>query len=380
MKTLRGRVIRTNILMVVVSTVVVISTSLLLLLFLALRAGEKGGIAEMLEAFGIYWAGGTGPHSGSALPGYWVLWLALTCIIVIVICTALSINLLRHVLVPVTQLRSAAEQVAAGNLDFEMMTCEDKELDELCSSFELIRQKLKENTLRDKIAFDERSLLVANLSHDMRTPITVIKGYTEGLLDGIADTEEKQLQYLHTIYAKTVALENLVDHMTEYSELELGKLQYVFEFMEVTTFLEDISEEYRREIEGAGLTFATDFCNIPMEIVGDRNKLKRVLDNLISNAIKYNKAGGHIKLASQCDGSGVLISVSNTGAKIRPEDLTKIFDGFYRGDAARSEVKGHGLGLAIAKEIVEKHRGKIWMKSGETSDTEVCFYLPLRRE
>ena len=117
-----------------------------------------------------------------------------------------------------------------------------------------------------------------------------------------------------------------------------------------------------------------------LTVVADRDKLKRVLDNLIGNAVKYNRKGGSISLTQETDGCGVLISVTDTGVGIQREDLNRVFDGFYRGDSARSNIKGNGLGLAIAKQIIESHRGKIWVKSEKNKGTQVFVYLPLREE
>ena len=157
-------------------------------------------------------------------------------------------------------------------------------------------------------------------------------------------------------------------------------MQYVFEMVDITAYLENLSEEYAAEVEAKGIRFEKELLNVPLMVVADRNKLKRVLDNLIGNAIKYNRENGSILLSQQEDGRGVLIAIRDTGNGIQKEDLSRVFDGFYRGDSARSNIKGNGLGLAIAKQIIESHRGKIWIKSEKGEGTEVFLYLPLRQE
>jgi len=302
------------------------------------------------------------------------------CSMELLVCLILSASLYRAVSEPLKDLRGAAETIAEGNLSFEVLSCEDEEINDLCISFDQIRQRLKKNAEQEKRIETERNMLIANLSHDMRTPITSIKGYLEGIRDGVADSPEKMQKYLDTIYNKALILERLVDNMTQYSELELGRMQYAFEFIDLTEYLRDLEEDYRQSLEDGGFHLDVNLLDMPLTVVADRDKLKRVLDNLLSNAIKYNKAGGNVSLLTQTDGKGVLLSISDTGMGIKESDLSKVFIGFYRGDASRSNIKGNGLGLAISKQIIESHRGKIWIKSEENIGTQVYIYLPLREK
>ena len=377
MKSLKGHFAKTNILMIVISAALVITMSFILIFVFSLSNpdGFKTLFGTAKEVFS-----GSLERSQRYLY-YFIIWAVLTGFTVLVTCLALSTNLARTVLTPIHRLKEAAENIAEGELDFDVLTSGDaEELAELCNSIERIRKKLKENAEHEHFQKEERNMLVANLSHDMRTPVTAIKGYIEGINDGIADTPEKQKQYLDTIYNKALVLEKLLDGMTEYSELELGRMQYVFEFVDITEYLRNVAEEYSAEIETKGFVFESSLLEHSLTVVADRDKLKRVLDNLIGNAVKYNRKGGSISLTQETDGRGVLISVTDTGVGIQREDLNRVFDGFYRGDSARSNIKGNGLGLAIAKQIVESHRGKIWVKSEKNKGTQVFVYLPLREE
>ncbi len=375
MQSIKGRFIKANIMMVIISAALMIVISLLLLFVFSIS--EPDGFLRILQSFREIFKGDFRKENGLTL--YLFAWSVLVGGTVLLTCIILSINLSRSVLAPIRELREAATNIAEGNLDFEVLACEDKELNELCQSFDEIRKKLKISAEQQHKNKEERNMLMANLSHDMRTPVTTIKGYLEGIKDGVADTPEKQSRYLDTIYSKTLILEKLLDNMTEYSELELGRMQYAFEYVELTAYLKDLAGEYKKEIALAGLTFESSFFEEPLTVVADRSKLKRVLDNLISNAVKYNKKNGMISITTETDGKGVLIKISDSGCGIKDSDLNKFFDGFYRGDASRSNIKGNGLGLAIAKQIVSSHRGKIWMKSEKDVGTEVYLYLPLRR-
>lgn len=373
MQSIKDRFFRTNIMMVIISAALVFFVSLLL--FYVFSVSEKNGFIRILRGFEEIFRNAGKVDSISL---YLIIWAFLIGGLILLTCILLSFSLSRRVLRPIKELQKAALNIKEGNLDFEVLACEDMELNELCQSFDEIRKKLKQTAEQQHRSKEERNLLMANLSHDMRTPVTTIKGYIEGIKDGVADTPEKQSRYLDTIYHKTLILERLLDNMTEYSELELGRMQYSFEYVDITSYLTELVGDYKRDIELNGIQFEYNFLEEPLTVVADRSKLKRVLDNLISNAVKYNKESGSICVSTKTDHKGVLICISDTGSGIQSEDLNRVFDIFYRGDASRSNVKGNGLGLAIAKEIIARHRGKIWMKSEENVGTEVFIYLPLR--
>ena len=373
MKSLKGHFMKTNILMVLISAALVIIMSFIFVFIFSVI--EPKGFERIMEtAIGVF----TGKMSDTTVY-YFIVWALVTGTLVLVTCMALTNNLAKSIIEPVTRLKKAAEDIADGELNFDVLTSEDgEELSGLCNSIEKIRCRLKENAERELAQTEERNMLIANFSHDMRTPVTTIKGYIDGIHDGIADTPEKQKKYLDTIYSKAIVLEKLLDNITMYSELECGRMQYVLEYIDITEYLKELAYEYESEVGACDLGFEAELSDKSMMIVGDRNKLKRVLDNLVSNAVKYNKEGGSVILTQETDGKGVLISVSDTGLGIAEKDINKVFDGFYRGDRARSNIKGNGLGLAIAKQIVESHHGKIWIKSIEKAGTQVFIYLPLR--
>ena len=373
MKSLKGHFMKTNILMVLISAALVIIMSFIFVFIFSVI--EPKGFERIMEtAIGVF----TGKMSDTTVY-YFMVWAFLTGTLVLVTCIVLTNNLAKSIIEPVIRLKKAAEDIADGELNFDVLTSEDgEELSGLCNSIEQIRCRLKENAERELAQTEERNMLIANFSHDMRTPVTTIKGYIDGIHDGIADTPEKQKKYLDTIYSKAIVLEKLLDNITMYSELECGRMQYVLEYIDITEYLKELAYEYESEVSVCDLGFEAILSDKSMMIVGDRNKLKRVLDNLVSNAVKYNKEGGSVILTQETDGKGVLISVSDTGLGIAEKDINKVFDGFYRGDRARSNIKGNGLGLAIAKQIVESHHGKIWIKSIEKAGTQVFIYLPLR--
>jgi signal transduction histidine kinase len=309
---------------------------------------------------------------------YFIGGILLLCLGVAGVCILLTTRLSRRLTQPLSTLRQAANRLEEGDLDFEILACEDRELDDLCQALEGVRQRLKASAAAEAAAQEERGLLMANLSHDLRTPVTAIKGYVEGIQDGIARTEEQKSHYLDTIYAKSLVMEKLVRNMSDFSEYELGRMQYHFEYVELASFLQDLVEEYAADAQQHNMTFTHTIPQGTFQVTADRNKLKRVLDNLVSNAVKYGRPDGTIHLTAEPYESGVVIQVSDNGKGIPKEALHHVFDSFFRADAARSSsTPGSGLGLAICRSIIASHHGKIWLTSQEGTGTQAFVYLPL---
>lgn len=374
--TLRGRFIQTGLLMLALSLVVgLVLVAAMLFLFSAQVPEGESVLRTMLD---LVLGEMKGP--GRMLP-YFILGVVLLCLCVAGICIVLTSRLTGQISDTLKTLRQAADRLREGDLDFEILSCRERELDELSRALESVRQRLKQAAAVEAAAQEERGLLMANLSHDMRTPVTAIKGYVEGIRDGIASTPEKQAHYLDIVYSKTLVLEKLVRNMTDFSEYELGRMQYHFEYVELTGFLTDLSEEYAQEAAGAGMTFSSQLAAGAYWVTADRNKLKRVLDNLLSNAIKYGRPNGAIHLTAEPYEGGLVLQLSDNGKGISSRALGHVFDSFYRADAARSSaVPGSGLGLAICRSIIDSHHGKIWLTSEEGEGTRAFIYLPLRKE
>lgn len=375
-KTLKGRFLQTGLLMLFLSLAV--AGILMVVMLGAFALQVPGGESFILAMFALL--EGEFHGSGRIVP-YFILGCVLLTLSVAGLCMWLASRYAGRISESLATLRQAADNLRQGDLDFEVLSCQEQELDELSQSLEGVRQRLKAAAAAEAAAQEERGLLMANLSHDMRTPITAIKGYVEGIRDGIANTPEKQAHYLDIVYSKTTVLEKLVRNMSDFSEYELGRMQYHFEYVDLVPFLTDLGEEYQVEVQSAGMTFT---CQVPagsLVVTADRSKIKRVLDNLLSNAIKYGKPGGAIDLVAEEYEKGLVIQLSDNGKGISTEALRHVFDSFFREDAARSStVPGSGLGLAICRSIVESHHGKIWLTSEVGEGTRAFVYLPLREE
>ena len=370
--TLRGLYLRTGILMLVLSLVIgLVLVAVMLALFAVGDPQGQSFVQSMTKLVHREFA-------GRAILPYFTIGVVLLCLAVAGLCFVLTSRVTGRLSATLKELRRAADDLREGDLDHEILSCRERELDELAQSLEGVRQRLKAASLAEAAAQEERGLLMANLSHDLRTPITAIKGYVEGIRDGVANTPEKRDHYLEVVYAKTLVLEGLVGNMTDFSEYELGRMQYHFERVELSAFLADLIPEYQADVRGREMAFVAKPLASPATVTADRGKLKRVLDNLVSNAVKYGRPGGTVVLAAEGYRQGVILSVSDDGRGIPEEALAHVFDSFFRADAARSSsVPGSGLGLAICKSIAESHHGKLWLTSREGEGTRAYLYLPL---
>lgn len=277
------------------------------------------------------------------------------------------------------QLNKAAENIRDGNLDFSIDTKGHDEISELSESFEAMRKRLQMNAQEKLDAEQEHRMLISNIAHDLKTPITAIKGYSEGILDGVADTPEKQERYLKTIYNKANEMNTLINELTLYSNIDTNKIPYNFHKLNVKDYFTDCMEELEMDLENQHmqLTFF-NYVDEDTLMIADPEQLGRVIHNIIGNAIKYMRAEepSFISMRIKDVGDFIQVEIEDNGKGISNKDLPYIFDRFYRADASRnSAAGGSGIGLSIAKKIIEDHGGKIWATSKENVGTVMYFVL-----
>lgn len=284
----------------------------------------------------------------------------------------------RSILRPLTHLQKAAAEISQGNLNFPIVEEGDEQIQELCRDLELMRLKLK-GSIHTQLKYeDNRKLLISSISHDLKTPVTSIKGYVEGLLDGIPQTPEKKEKYLKTIYSKALQVDTMIDDLLLYAKLDMNQIPFNFERTDVVMFLEDglLESEHELEQNRIELSFVSELKE-RREILLDRERMRRVIMNILDNSRKYmDKEVGLITVFLRETHSSLIIELRDNGSGIPEKDVPQIFDRFYRSDTARSEIKGSGLGLAIAKQIVEGHEGQIWAVSHKDKGTSIMISLP----
>lgn len=276
-------------------------------------------------------------------------------------------------------LKIAANNVKEGNLEFSVATGGTDEMSEVCNAFEDMRVRLKNNA-KDRLEDEaEQRALISNIAHDLKTPITAIKGYAEGMLDGVADTPEKREKYIRTIYNKANEMNTLINELTLYSNIDTNKIPYNFQKLNIHSYFEDCIEELGMDLENQHIRL--DYANYvdpDVLIIADPEQLGRIIHNIVSNSVKYMRAdvASRIAITIKDVGDFVQIEIADNGKGIATKDLPYVFDRFYRADTSRnSAAGGSGIGLSIVKKIVEDHGGKIWVTSKENEGTTMYFVI-----
>ena len=239
----------------------------------------------------------------------------------------------------------------------------DDEIGQLCQDFEEMRMRLKENA-EEKIQYDkENKELISNISHDLKTPITAIKGYVEGIMDGVASSPEKLDRYIRTIYNKANDMDKLIDELTFYSKIDTNKIPYTFSKINVASYFRDCVDEVGLEMEARNIELGYfNYVDEDVMDIADADQMRRVINNIVSNSVKYiDKKSGIINIRIKDVGDFIQIEIEDNGKGIAAKDLPNIFDRFYRTDSSRNSSQGgSGIGLSIVKKIIEDHGGRIW--------------------
>lgn len=306
---------------------------------------------------------------------------AIVAVVIILLLTALMLILwiYRSIVTPIKKLRIAAENIKEGNLDFEIETSpSDGEIGELCITFEQMRERLKQSA-EEKVSNEaENRVLISNIAHDLKTPITAVKGYSEGILDGVANTPEKVDKYVRTIYNKATEMDKLINELTLYSKIDTNRIPYNFAKINVTDYFNDCVEEIGLDLEAKNIDLSYEnHVDTDVLIIADPEQLRRVINNIIGNSVKYmNKTKGFIDIRINDVGDFIQVEIEDNGRGIDARDMPYIFDRFYRADASRnSATGGSGIGLSIVKKIIEDHGGKIWATSKEGDGTTMFFVI-----
>lgn len=292
----------------------------------------------------------------------------------------ISYRVASNIIRPLGTLNKATTEIARGNLDHAIEIPSEDEVGELCRSYETMRLQLKEAQRLSQSYEKNRKELIANISHDLKTPITSIRGYVQGIMEGVASTPEKESKYIQTIYSNAVQMDRLIDELFLFSKLDLKQLAFDFEAVNIEDFLHDCVEDKGYDLgnKGINLSFASTYPS-QAPVWADRQRLQRVMNNIMVNVEQHQDPGKEPAtlqiILSETDDEAV-IEIKDNGQGISQENLPYIFDRLYRGDPARtSPSKGSGLGLSIARQIVEAHGGRIWAESEIGVGTSMFFTL-----
>jgi signal transduction histidine kinase len=282
----------------------------------------------------------------------------------------------RTVLDPIRSIYQATEEMREGNLDYAIPYNRKDEIGRFIQGFNLMRAHLNESYLKQKQYEDSRNVLIASISHDLRTPLSSIKGYVEGLLDGVAKDDAMRERYLRVIHDKSNHLDNLIEDLFEYSKMELDQLPIYKEVVDVNDYFIELLEKLKFDLNNkeAELEYVLKVPSVQVEI--DPKRMKQVINNLVDNAIQYgsDKVVIQVELISK----ELIIKVKDNGQGIEEEDLPYIFNSFFRGEKSRSKKysSGSGLGLSIVNYILKAHHGSINVESQKGKGSLFILTLP----
>lgn len=287
----------------------------------------------------------------------------------------------RDVTEPLKNLSMSLKSVENG--DYECLIKEEGvgEIAELTKAAERLRCRLKNEVLKSDKAEEDRSFLISSVSHDLRTPVAAVRGYLEGIRDSVADTPEKREKYLDKAIDRLDTVKNMIDDLLLYSRLDSGRADYEPVRTELFAYLSDFAEEesYGFLREGKTLRFKSELKKAV--VILDPEKFARVLGNITQNAKRYIKEGtGWVEIILRRNLNAAIVEIKDNGEGMEKEELSKIFDRFYRVSKARTSDGSTGLGLAISKKIVEDMGGRIWAVSEKGKGTAFMISLKLLRE
>lgn len=294
-----------------------------------------------------------------------VLSVAISAALGIVLTYVMTRSLLR----PLSIVAKGAGQLAKGHFDIWLEVRSKDEIGQVADTFNTLAQDLKKHE-------ETRDSFVANVSHELRSPLTSMQGLLQGIIDGTIP-ENERLHYLNIVLDETKRMNTLVNDLLDLTRLDSGQFPMEIAAVDVNEMIRRILITFESKIDVKNLMVEVDFQNEREEVEADPNRLRQVLQNLIDNAIKFADYGGRLRISTMDEGeNSVLVSVNNSGEPIPRSSLPYLFDRFYKGDESHSRVKeGTGIGLSIVKTILEQHRQKIWVESDTMGGTTFSFTL-----
>ena len=281
----------------------------------------------------------------------------------------------RQVVGPVQKMMVASHRIAEGEYAERITvpgivhSSQLDELDQLALSFNQMADKLEKTEIM-------RRQLIGDVSHELRTPLTAIKGYMEGLMDGVVSASPETYQQ---VFTEADRLQRLVNDLQELSRVEAGAFSLDLKPVSINSLIETVASNLGRQFEEKGIHLQIQLdANLP-KLAADPDRILQVLTNLIGNALQYTQPGGDIYIRTMRNQNEAVITITDTGVGIAPDQLANIYKRFYRADKSRSRTSGgSGIGLTIAQALVKAHRGRIWAESpGEGKGSSFHFTLPL---
>jgi len=302
--------------------------------------------------------------------------IVLAAIVVLVLVIIASQVIARRLSNPIVEISDIVKEIKAGNLDQKLPVRSQDEIGRLAALINEMTDRLKADIEQMKKLERVRTEFLGNVSHELRTPIFSLKGFLETLIEGAIDDKSVNRAFVEKAYHHANRLDGLLTDLIEISRIESGEMKMSFRYFDATAWLKQLVSDFADIAAKKKQKVVAEVPDREILVLGDKDRLKQAVGNIIDNAIKYSSEGATTVLRLEEMEGTVSLSVSDMGAGIEPEHLPRIFERFYRVDKARSrEVGGTGLGLAIVKHIVEAHGSKIVVTSEVGKGTAFSFEL-----
>ena len=289
----------------------------------------------------------------------------------------LTRSIFRHISEPLDTLTAGVARIRDGDLDAPIAYNEPDEFKPACDAVDEMAARLKASLEQQQLEHQKKQELIVGMSHDLKSPLTSIRAYTEALLDGVAKDEAAKQRYLQTIHAKEMDIESMVNRLFAFAKMDMSEYPIHIEPLPLKAVMQELTEEW----EADEMKIQTEIAP-ELRVMADRELLHRITTNLLSNSRKYG--GGetvHVLVSATITDDMVQIVFSDDGRGVPAEQLPRLFDAFYRGDAARTAPReGSGLGLAVVKKAVEEMGGSVQAENGENGGMKIMFTLPLAKE
>ncbi|MHB1184102.1 MAG: ATP-binding protein [Desulfobulbia bacterium] len=287
--------------------------------------------------------------------------------IVLLLAAGLSLLLSKRLVRPLRTLAAATHQLAVGRFSTRVKVVSADELGQLADNFNTLAMTLEKNE-------QARQQWVADISHELRTPVAILRGEIEALQDGIRQPDSDSLRSLH---GEVLRLTRLVDDLYQLTMSDLGALTYQKEKLDIIGLLKETAASHDTKFSDKGITLTSTLPTEKVEILGDAERLRQLFANLLANSLKYTNAGGELRLGMTCHAHNVIIDFQDSAPGVAGTDMDRLFERLYRVEASRNRATGGaGLGLAICRNIVEAHQGKISAQSSPLGGLWVQIELP----
>lgn len=326
---------------------------------------DEDGLEELLEGYTI------------RRNEFILLFLAdgIICIAVLVIVSQIfTRKLVNHIMEPLDALADGAERIRKNDLTQDIEYSGDAEFENVCHTFNEMRGAILAGQEKNRKYEKARTDMIAGISHDLRTPLTAIRGTIKGLLDGVASTSERQKKFLETAYRRTGDMDLLLNQLFYLSKLETGNMPFDFKTIEISGFISNYVKGKQEILENGQAEITADIEGITGYVSVDPEQLQRIFDNLLENSRRYgNVTPLKIKISLEKSKRGFCICFSDNGVGVPEEKIPYIFDEFYRGDESRNKKEGNGLGLYIVRYLTEAMGGSV--RAENAGGLAVCLEL-----